>query len=206
MVLVGLGVDGTTERMVKYLAKGGTNISLLTLNGFVQEGKTFLARHGEVKETITPPWTDPIKEFERYTAELGASDLLNVATVLFEENFSYEDKWAGVKLKNQKSMNFAIGPQSYLFFRINMKEPGVIQVGFHPVAIDLALNEFSKLRYDENDEPFKRIGAGFAKKTARVDYAVALPLKSLEEWDIHKDKLASLTKAVYEAHQKSQST
>ena len=31
MVLVGLGVDGTTERMVKYLAKGGTNISLLTL-------------------------------------------------------------------------------------------------------------------------------------------------------------------------------
>ena len=115
MVLVGLGVDGTTERMVKYLAKGGTNISLLTLYGFVQEGKTLLARHVEVSETISPSWTDPIKEFERYTAELGVSDLLDAATVLFEENFSYEHKWAGVKLKNQKSMNFAIGSQSYLF-------------------------------------------------------------------------------------------
>ena len=205
MVLVGLGVDGTTERMVKYLAKGGTNISLLTLYGFVQEGKTLLARHVELSETISPSWTDPIKEFERYTAELGVSDLLDAATVLFEQNFSYEHKWAGVKLKNQKSMNFAIGPQSYLFFRINMREPGVIHVGFHPVAVDLALNEFNNLRFDEKGEPFRKIGAGFAKKTAQVNYAVALPLKSLEEWDTHKDKLAGLTKAVYEAYQKTQS-
>ena len=85
-----------------------------------------------------------------------------------------------------------------------MREPGVIHVGFHPVAIDLALNEFNNLRFDEKGEPFRKIGAGFAKRTAQVDYAVALPLKSLEEWDTHKDKLAGLTKAVYEAYQKTQ--
>ena len=207
MVLVGLGVDGATERIVKYMADGGLNISLLTFYGFVQEGKTLLARQVEGSEVIRPPrasLTDPVKQFERYTSELGvSSDLLDAATALFEENFSDGHKWAGVKLKNQKSMNFAIGTQSYLFFRINMREPGVIHVGFHPVAVDLALNEFNNLRFDEEGEPFRKIGSGFAKKTEQVDYAVALPLKSLEELETHKDKLAGLTKAVSEAYQKT---
>ena len=207
MVLVGLGVDDTTERMVDYLTKGGTNISLLTFYGFVEEGRTLLARHVEVEanEDVPVSWTDSVKEFEIYATGLGVSALLNAATALFEQNFRYPYKWAGVKLKHQKSMNFAMGHQSYLFIRINMKEPGVLNVGFHPMAIDLALDEFNKLSFDKKGEPFSRIGAGFAKKTAQVDYAVALRLKSLDEWDTHKDKLAHLTQAVYEAYQESQS-
>ncbi|MCY3544048.1 MAG: endonuclease NucS [Chloroflexi bacterium] len=208
MVLVGLGVDDTTERMVNYMASIGMDISLLTFYGFLQEGKTLLARHVEVEvsEAIHPPWTDPNKEFERYATMLGVSDLLTAATALFEENFSYEHKWTAMKLKNTKRMNFAIGTQSYLFIRINLKEQGVLNVGFHPMAIDLALDEFNKLRFDEKGEPFSKIGAGFAKKTAQVDYAVALPLKSLEEWDTHKAQLTALTQAVSEAYQESQST
>ena len=207
MVLVGLGVDDTTERMVDYLASGGTNISLLTFYGFVQEGKTLLARHVEVEvnEAIRPPWTDSATYFEDYATGLGVSDIASAVTSLFAETFRYDHKWASVKLRNRKRMNFAIGSQSYLFLAIDVTMPGVITVGFHPVAIDLALNEFNNLRFDDKGEPFRKIGAGFAKKTAQVDYAVALPLKSLEEWDTHKDKLATLTKAVYEAYQKSQS-
>ena len=207
MVLVGLGVDDTTERMVNYMANGGMDISLLTFHGFAQEGKTLLTRHVEVEvsEAIHPPWTDPNKEFERYATILGVSDLLTAATALFEENFSYEHRWTAMKLKNTKRMNFAIGTQSYLFVRINLKEQGVLNVGFHPMAIDLALDEFNKICFDEKEEPFKKIGPGFAKKTEQVDYAVALPLKSLEEWNAHKDKLTVLTKAVHEAYQKSQS-
>ena len=125
MVLVGMGVDDATERMVDYLASSGTNISLLTFYGFVQRGKTLLARHVEGREVISPPSIDPIREFERYAAGLGVSDLLNTATTLFRETFRYEHKWASVKLRNRKRMNFSIGSQSYLFVAIDVTEPGL---------------------------------------------------------------------------------
>ncbi len=48
MFLVGLGVEGTTERMVKYLANGDIDISLLTFHGFLYNGKLLLAKQVEV--------------------------------------------------------------------------------------------------------------------------------------------------------------
>ncbi len=203
MVLVGLGVDDTTERIVEYLASNGTNISLLTFYGFIQEGTTLLARHVEVSETINPPPTDEIKEFERYAAEIGVSDLLRTAMSLIGEVFRYERRWASVKLRNRKRMNFSIGNQAYLFLAIDPTERGIINVGFHPVAVDLALEAFDQLNYEKNGEPFRKIGPGFSKQTEQVDYAVDCPIKSLEEWKAHKDKLKMLTEAVYEAYQKT---
>ena len=48
VVLVGLGVNETTERMVRYLAGHGTDISLLTFHGFKQNDEFLLARDVEV--------------------------------------------------------------------------------------------------------------------------------------------------------------
>ena len=49
LVLVGLGVDASTERMVSFLAKNGQlDISLLTFHGFHHDGKTLLARQVRV--------------------------------------------------------------------------------------------------------------------------------------------------------------
>ena len=49
LVLVGLGVDNTTARMVQYMASIGVDISLLTFYGFANtDGKTLLARNVEV--------------------------------------------------------------------------------------------------------------------------------------------------------------
>ena len=59
MVLVGLGVDDSTERMVNFMASRGVDISLITFSGFVSyDGKTFLSRNVEVnsaKVTKQPP-------------------------------------------------------------------------------------------------------------------------------------------------------
>ena len=207
MVLVGMGVDNTTERMVSYMAEVGMDISLLTFYGFVNgDGRTLLARHVEVEvgEAIHPPWTDPIKEFEKYAAGLGVSDIFNTATSLFTETFRY-NRWASVRLPARKRLNFIIGNQSYVFLAIDLREPGVINVGFHPVAIDLALEDFDKFLNSEEGKAFSKVSSGFAKKTEQVDYAVALPLKSLEDWNCHKKQITELTKAVYEAYQKEQS-
>ena len=54
MVLVGLGVDETTERMVNFLARRGVDISLLTFHGFEQDGKTLFARQVEVDSSDAP--------------------------------------------------------------------------------------------------------------------------------------------------------
>ena len=54
MVLVGLGVDEPTERMVNYLARSGVDISLLTFHCFEQDGKTLFARQVEVDSSNTP--------------------------------------------------------------------------------------------------------------------------------------------------------
>ena len=56
-VLVGLGVDDTTERMVNYMAGSGMDISLLTFEGFSASGKTLLARQVEVDRTNTTAGT-----------------------------------------------------------------------------------------------------------------------------------------------------
>ena len=43
MVLVGLGVDDATARMVRFLADRDVDISLLTFHGYTYDGKTLLA-------------------------------------------------------------------------------------------------------------------------------------------------------------------
>ena len=50
MFLVGLGVDTTTERMVRFLAENsGMDVSLLTFHGFNFDGKTILAKQVEIQ-------------------------------------------------------------------------------------------------------------------------------------------------------------
>jgi hypothetical protein len=49
MVLVGLGVDATTKRMVEFLADNNVDISLITFYGFLENGQTLLARQVQVE-------------------------------------------------------------------------------------------------------------------------------------------------------------
>ena len=53
LVLVGLGVDARAERMARFLAEGGIDISVLTFFGFGHSGETLLARQVEVERDET---------------------------------------------------------------------------------------------------------------------------------------------------------
>ena len=203
MVLVGLGVDDTTERMVNYLADSRIDISLLTFYGFKYGDKTLLARDVEIDSTGSSV-ADPIKEFEKHAGELYVSDLLHAATEMFGESFKYDYKWASVRWRSRMRMNFAIGSQSYLFFAINADRPRNFNIGFHPVAIDLALGEFDRLNLDNEKIPFTKESRGYAKKTELVDYSVMLELKSLEDWNTHKRQLTTLIHSIYSEYQNSQ--
>ena len=62
VVLVGLGADERTRRMVDYLSEGGLDISLVTFHAFVKNDKMFLARQVE-----TPPRRPSPGDQRRYT-------------------------------------------------------------------------------------------------------------------------------------------
>lgn len=49
MVLVGLGIDDRTRRMIEFLSKGGLDISLVTFHAFRKDDKLFLAKQVEIQ-------------------------------------------------------------------------------------------------------------------------------------------------------------
>lgn len=53
LVLVGLGVDGDTERIVRFVASDRVDLSVVSLHAFEHDGRMLLARHLEVdSETL----------------------------------------------------------------------------------------------------------------------------------------------------------
>jgi Endonuclease NucS len=67
MVLVGLGVDARTKRMVEFLAAADLDISLITFYGFTENGQTLLARQVEVEARAT-------KQTNEYRATKAANE------------------------------------------------------------------------------------------------------------------------------------
>ena len=67
MVLVGLGADKTTKRMVEFLAAADVDITLITFYGFMDNGVTLLARQVEVEAKAT-------KETNAYRATKAANE------------------------------------------------------------------------------------------------------------------------------------
>ena len=205
MVLVGLGVDNTTERMVQYMASSGMDISLLTFHGFIgSDGKTLLARNVEVDSdqvTVTPSRRtssrNRIARFEDRAAEIGMLDTLNAAKSMFREQFDYKYHDA-----SRYRMRFNRDSLSYLFIEIDEEGKG-IKLGFHPRAIDLTLDEFDRL--ETSDIPTERGPAQNATHTARVDYEVRFPIYSSDQWDTQRDELTKLTRSIYTAYAKSHS-
>ena len=206
MVLVGMGVDNTTERMVSYMAEVGMDISLLTFYGFVNgDGRTLLARNIEVdseRVTVTPSWRTGSRNrrsrFEERASDIGLLDVLNCAREMLRNHFDYKYHDA-----SRNRMRFNRDSVSYFFIEID-EDQKCLKIGFYPRAVDLALAGFDKFLNSKEGKAFSKISAGYAKKTEQVDYAVALQLKSLEDWNTHKRQITELTQAVYEAYQKEQ--
>ena len=211
MVLVGLGADDVTERMVNYLVEGGMDISLLTFYGFEHEGKTLLARHVEVGVPDESNNTGHRRRprgmtnaemrniFEKRVAELEVSGLLDAVTNMILENSN--NPVVSVST-SQRTFRFKPGGKVYFYIELGEKNKGV-NLGFNPVAINRVPGEFKKLNH--NDITFKEEKARNKNTFGEFDYEVKFPILHNKDWDNHKDKLTALTQAVYEAYQKNPS-
>ena len=107
-------------------------------------------------------------------------------------------------MKSRYRSNFNKGSSSYLFVEIVYEqESKSIKLGFHPRAVDLALDEFNRI--EKEDIPVEKEAARNATPTERVKDEIKFPLHSRDEWESRKKQLTALTRAVSEAYRSQQS-
>lgn len=203
MVLVGLGADDTTSRMVKFLANTGVDISLLTFHGFISDGKTLLAKQVEgsaasttsapVRASRRPSRQERLRTYEQLAADLGVSELVNDVREMFRKSLRFQSESASVAAKSRR--NFRLSRSAYAFIDLDGENWG-IKVGFNPVAIALVLDEFNSLK---GQIPFDTPVSANAPHTDGVDYEVVFPLNSVEDWETRREALTALTQRVYAA-------
>ena len=203
MVLVGLGADDTTSRMVKFLSNTGVDISLLTFHGFVSEGKTLLAKQVEgraanvtsapASNAKRPSRRERLRIYDERAAALSVSELVNGVREMFRKSLRSPSESASVAVKSRR--NFRLSRSAYAFIDLDGENAG-IKVGFHPVAVDLVLDEFNALH---GQIPFDNPVSANAQHTDRVDYEVVFPLNSVGDWETRREALTALTEKVYAA-------
>lgn len=161
MVLVGLGVDDRTERMVKFLAENsGLNISLLTFYCFIHEGKTLLARQVLVEGNESPPSRGKprFSREERWNAVVDRATGFGVGELLSEITQLFEERWHGPPLNiGRTRIGFRLrglmrsgrrGTRSYA--RVDPEESWM-RVVFYGSAVELCPDHF---REAIKDVPF----------------------------------------------------
>ena len=207
-VLVGLGVDDRTERMVSFLAKNSRmDISLLTFHGFAYQSKTLLARQARVESVVVvgdPPVGDGTRE-ERWRRLIeraksnGVSELFDKGVNLFREN------WGGLRERpGQHGVILRLRPppgsgrrRRRSYARVDPDTDGV-RVVFFPRAIDLCPDEFGQPLQDISFQtvPRSRENNPLTVPRAEIQFRV-----TARNWETHEDSLKRLLLALYEVLQ-----
>ena len=208
MVLVGLGVDDKTERMVRFLAKN-MEISLLTLYGFDHEGKTLLARQvrvtGDDRPVDRPGRPRQVNREDRArllrdrAESYGVADLFSEATDIFRGNWTRlrenpRKVGHGFRLRGLQESG-KLARRSYA--RVD-PEDGRVRVVFFGRAVDLCPESFSE---PIKDIPFDTWPRGrendlFASPDTEIQFKL-----TAQDWEKHKNTVNELSLAVHKALQ-----
>ncbi len=206
--LVGLGVDDATERMVNFLANIGMDISLLTFQGFVQDGKTMLARQMRVAPDDDAVPSQPQPKKRRYISvaerwrqlynraeENNLVNEFNDALDMFRKECNRLSENAGawgITMRLRLS-----GERPRPFARVDAR--GLLHIIFYQNSVELCREDFSPLLEEIRYQtwPSDRQNTPLIPPSSHIGF-----MMNAEEWDTHKDKLLALTRTVYAAHQR----
>ena len=185
--LVGLGVDTSTERMVKFLAENsGMDISLLTFHGFNYEGKTILAKQMEVDGASAPspkPKKPTLSRDEKLEHLSGLAESFSDIRNLFLENW------------NEGSETVLTHSSYFLLRRVwyagVFPQNGRVRIFFYPWTIRLCEGAFDSAKTAIPSEP-----SHYNKHGEGIDFLI-----EQDEWATHKDELTKLIQSIYKAWQ-----
>ena len=200
MVLVGLGADDVTERMVKFLAQNSSmDISLLTFYGFAYRGKTLLVKQVEVEGA---PEVEPRParrrtsraehqaNFDRRIKTFGIRHLVDEVRVMFKENWPKSRERVGawglrIQLLEAYHRQYA---------RIGAWGEGTVGLIFFPHAKARCLDAFrlpvEKIPYQTWPSDRHPIN----DPSSEIQFKL-----NKEVWERHKEELTTLARAVYES-------
>ena len=213
MVLVGLGVDDKTERMVRFLAKN-MEISLLILYGLDHDGKTLLARQmrveggGTVVSSTIKVVSSTIKKVDREdigrqlhdrAKRYGVSELYEQALAMFRQNFAgCRERPIRVGLNFRLRIQYAPGKLGWRWCaRVDPIEGRCISVVFHSRSIELCEEKFREAIKDIQFGTYPR-GRGDPFEPGTEIWFQLTP----ENWENHKHTIDGLARGVYDALQK----
>ena len=215
MVLVGLGVDERTTRMVRFLATSGIYVSLLTFHGYSYDGKALLARQVQVQADPESDVPHPPKQSQnelrkqldnriqgRMEQWPEGQKLWDSLLEMFHENFHTPLEyihdtpagWARYRL------NFRLQKQGsrrtrYAAIDVPARD-NELKVIFFPNAVNLCLDKFTQLR---REMPFKTYPDNSPSREEGV-IEIQFLLKSISEWETYKERLSAVTRSVYTAY------
>ena len=202
MLLVGLGADDRTERMVRFLVENsGMDISLLTFHGFDYDGKTILAKQVEVdaadeadrrptRRRRTQAELD--RDFNEQIANYGVRDLVDAVRGMFKENWPKSTERTG-----RYGLTIQL-PEAYRtqYARIDAWGEGTVGLVFFQHTKALCLDEFREplihithYTWPKNREPLE-------DPETEIQFSV-----NPEEWEKHKERLTALVRSLYVAWQ-----
>ena len=203
LFLVGLGVDDRTERMVKFIANNGLDMSLLTFHGFELDGKTLLAKQVEVEGGIAseqPRTARYSSRAERREAldqrieEYGVRDLFDSVAAMFREEWG---DWAR-ETPNMNSLTFALPTNEVVsgwgaYARVDVDEE--VGIVFYRRAFALRQDDFLRATETiDNHGTFPHNLEPLAETNQEIQFYL-----TAADWEVHKETFKALAQAVYAA-------
>ncbi len=208
-ILVGLGTDSTTERMVRFLAENSKmDISLMTFHGFNLDGKTILAKQVEVKGSVDSDF-QPIRggsyrsRQERWNMLNDRVDRLNIRDLFGSARDTFRENWAR-SAETPRSQGIGVSlpgrtPKGrstrHAYVRVDPEEERV-RIIFYPRAVELSEDAFRQPIKEIPYETWPRDRKALEDANAEIQF-----LLTSEKWELHKEHLTGLVQSLYEAWQ-----
>ena len=204
LVLVGLGTDARTERMVRYLAQNsGLDISMLTFHAFQHQDKTILAKQVEVEaaeETVrrsarrrrSPE--ELARQNEEKILRYGLRDVIRDIREMFISGWPTATQRA-----DGHGLNFQLPPEypTRRHARIDGLRDGTIRVVFFQPVILPNLDEFRDVL---DRVPFRTYPKDRDPLDLQPQTEIHFRFHS-QEWPSHKDTLTGLVSTISAAWQ-----
>ena len=196
MVLVGLGVDDRTRRMVYFLADSDIDVSLITFHAFREDGKLMLARQVEVEAKSSPVNSKERRResLQKNVRELGVEELFfkvaNDLRTSFSQASQKMRQYAVAYRLPTRTESGNSSPRAYVSLYLPDEHGGPVRVRIRSLAVEVAPEAADKLRKALTEQTEVH-GSG----------NMTISVGSDEDWETIKPEVDDLLVAVEEGWQ-----
>ena len=200
IVLVGLGIEPSAERMARWLNSSGLDIEALTFHAFRHAGETLFGRQIEVERHPAPPPAQSgyIRQAERRkrlaseAERLGISDLFNTVLADIRSELptgGYPSaNVGGYSLQLPRRTDWGTGSWVTVgAIRLDASQPPYLALGFNDVCEDLVNGSLAQLR---EHHKFIQPSSGTTN----------FPINSLDDWTTRRSQFLDAFRSVVDAN------